>query len=127
MQDSVGEHPWWCSPAHCYRTKPEGVRVHVQARACWEDDDGKTRFRTGLVSAEDEHSGTACLELELHSVLTRGGVYALLSLWDARRLRDQLSAHLDAAESGRRNRVLGVKGHLLTSSDEPAHADGGAE
>jgi len=51
-------------------------------------------------------------------------VYAVLPLGDAQRLRDQLSAHLDAAESGRRNRLVGVEGHLLTSSDEPAHADG---
>jgi hypothetical protein len=126
----VGEHPWWCSPAHCYHTE-EGVRVHVQAPACWEqvDDFARARFETCLVSPDDEPSGIPYLALKMRSTSSRGFVHTILPLGDARRLRDQLSAHLDAAESGRRNRVVGVAGHLLMSSDEspsPSHPRGTA-
>lgn len=109
--NSVSEHPGWCSPAHCYRIAPEGVRVHMQAPVCWEQDDEltPTRFKTGLLAAE--HEPFTYLELELRTFV--GVAHTILSLTDARRLRDQLSAHLEAAESARRNRVL-------SSSDEPA-------
>ncbi len=117
---TVEVHPEWCSPVLCYRTE-EGVRVHMQAPACWEQDElTRTQFKTGLLGPED--GPFTYLELELRSLL--GSVHAILPLGDARRFRDQLSAHLDAAESGRRNRVEGVDGQLLTTCAEGGTADG---
>jgi hypothetical protein len=105
-------HPAWCSPGHCYRTD-DGVRVHQQAPSRWE---GKCvvplRFETSLLDpgddtttylelrvldpSDDEH---LYLDLDLRCLkLTGNGFRWVVTLDTARRLRDQLTAHLDVAE-----------------------------
>ncbi len=48
--------------------------------------------------------------------------HALVPLGAARRLRDQLSAHLDAAQSALGNRLAGA-GRLMMSCDPPVRRD----
>lgn len=88
-------HPGWCSAEHCYRTDYD-VRVHLQAPSRWEDDE--VRFETCLISPEDD---TTYLELRIKDLrLSWRCVNAYLSVPAARRLRDRLNAHLDAAACG---------------------------
>ncbi len=93
---AAGEHPAWCSPAGCCVTD-EGVRVHQQAPTRWEDDTAELRCDSRLLNpADDEH-----LYLELHSQCLRlrdNGFSWCVTLDTARRLRDQLTEHLDAVQ-----------------------------
>jgi hypothetical protein len=91
-------HPAWCSPQHCYRTE-EKVRVHEQAPTRWEDDTAglRVRFESRLLDPGDDD--TTYLELRLRNLKLRDEFYALLPLDVARRLRDQLTEHLDVAET----------------------------
>ncbi|MDQ3989034.1 MAG: hypothetical protein M3291_07535 [Actinomycetota bacterium] len=94
--ENEGGHPVWCSPQHCYRTE-DGVRVHEQPPTSWVDDTTGMRFDTRLIAPEDEPAGTVYLELYVTSVSHRRYyAHALLPVAGAQRLRDQLSAHLDA-------------------------------
>lgn len=88
-------HPGWCSAEHCFRTDHD-VRVHLQAPSRWEDDE--VRFETCLISPEDD---ITYLELHIKDLrLSWRCVNAYLSVPAARRLRDRLNAHLDAAACG---------------------------
>jgi hypothetical protein len=90
------EHPKWCSPEHCYMTT-DGVRVHEQALTRWEGETGEVRFESRLLDpSDDEH---LYLDLDLRCLkLTGNGFRWVVILDTARRLRDQLTAHLDVAE-----------------------------
>ncbi len=89
------EHPAWCSPSHCYVT--EGVRVHEQAPTHWEDATAELRCETRLVDPADD--GNVYVELDLHNLrLTNFHYYGCLPVEVARRLRDQLTEHLDAVQ-----------------------------
>jgi hypothetical protein len=89
-------HPAWCSPQHCYRTEDK-VRVHEQAPTRWEDDTAglRVRFESRLLDPGD----TTYLELRLQNLKIRDEFSTLLPLDVARRLHDQLTEHLDAAET----------------------------
>jgi hypothetical protein len=91
-------HPAWCSPQHCSRTE-EKSRVHEQAPTRWEDDTAglRVRFESRLLDPGDDD--TTYLELRLRKLKIRDEFYALLPLDVARRLHDQLTAHLDTAET----------------------------
>ncbi|MGH3754008.1 MAG: hypothetical protein ACRDRP_15185 [Pseudonocardiaceae bacterium] len=93
---STGEHPAWCSPAHCCVTD-EGVRVHQQAPTRWEDDAAELRCESWLLdSGDDEH---VYLGLYLQCLRLRGNALSwVVPLDTARRLRDQLTEHLDAVQ-----------------------------
>ncbi|MGQ0777016.1 MAG: hypothetical protein ACT4NY_21805 [Pseudonocardiales bacterium] len=109
-------HPGWCSPRHCYLTE-EGERVHQSAPTRWEDCE--VRFEITLVSPEDDY--LTYVELRLASLIFAGSCfYAAMPVPAARRLRDQLSAHLDAE----RHQVdrNGVVGRVLMSSGLHASA-----
>ncbi len=90
----AGEHPAWCSPAHCLVTD-EGVRVHQQPPTRGEDDTAELRCESRLLDpADDEH---VYLELHLQCLRLRGNALSwVVTLDTARRLRDQLTEHLDA-------------------------------
>lgn len=90
------EHPAWCHPQHCFVTD-EGGRVHQQAPTRWEDDTAEVSCETRLLDpADDEH---VYLELSLRCLrLRRNGFSWVVPLDTARRLRDQLTEHLDAAQ-----------------------------
>jgi hypothetical protein len=91
---AAGEHPAWCSPADCF-VADEGVRVHQQAPTRWEDDTAELRCESRLLDpADDEH---VYLELHLQCLGLRGNGFSwCVTLDAARRLRDQLTEHLDA-------------------------------
>ncbi|MGH3831305.1 MAG: hypothetical protein ACRDRS_12815 [Pseudonocardiaceae bacterium] len=89
------KHPAWCSAEHCFITD-DGVWVHEQAPARWEDDDAAIRVESRLVDLADDPD--IHLELRLQSMRVRANeFYGLMPVTTARRLRDQLTAHLDAA------------------------------
>jgi hypothetical protein len=93
----VSGHPPWCSPQHCYLTE-DGVRVHEQEPVRWEEHE--VRFESRLFLPEDEHPSVTYLLLSLEDLrLTWRCIDAFLPIGTARRLRDQLTAHLDAADS----------------------------
>ncbi|MGH3832170.1 MAG: hypothetical protein ACRDRS_17270 [Pseudonocardiaceae bacterium] len=88
-------HPAWCSAEHCFITD-DGVRVHEQAPVRGEDDDAEVQFESRLVDLADDPD--IYLELRLKSPKLRANeFYGLMPVATARRLRDQLTAHLDAA------------------------------
>ncbi len=93
---AAGEHPAWCSPTDCFVTD-EGVRVHQQAPTRWEDGTAELRCESRLLDpADDEH---VYLELHLQCLRLRGnGLSWCVPLDTARRLRDQLTEHLDAVQ-----------------------------
>lgn len=90
-------HPAWCdrSEQRCYLTDA-GVRVHIQqptrlaTRAVV-----SLRFETSLIQPTDEPA--PYLELCFRDLAMRDQFYGLLSLDVATALRDQITAHLDAA------------------------------
>jgi hypothetical protein len=88
------KHPAWCSLAHCFVTD-EGVRVHHQAPVRWEDHEAEVRFESRLLDpADDEH---VYLELHLQCLRFRGNGFSwFVPVAAVRRLRDQLTEHLDA-------------------------------
>ncbi|MGH3718189.1 MAG: hypothetical protein ACRDRI_04970 [Pseudonocardiaceae bacterium] len=89
-------HPAWCSAGHCFITD-EGVRVHEQAPVSWEDDDAEIRVESRLVDPTDDPD--VYLRLYLMSMrLPANGFHGLMPVTTARRLRDQLTAHLDAVK-----------------------------
>lgn len=90
-------HPLWCSPDRCYVCEPTGVRVHVQEPVQWEVPQ-EARFETGLIHVTDEDAPR--VELSVRSLVFPAGVDLMLPLIEARRLRDQLTEHLDRAGDG---------------------------
>jgi hypothetical protein len=95
MSTAETGHPAWCHPQHCFVTD-EGVRVHQQGPTRWEDEEVRCESRL-LDPADDEH---VSLELHLQCVrLKDNGFSWVVSLDTARRLRDQLTEHLDAAQA----------------------------
>ncbi|HKR49791.1 MAG TPA: hypothetical protein VJT72_09475 [Pseudonocardiaceae bacterium] len=93
---AADEHPPWCAPADCFVTD-EGVRVHQQAPDRWEDATAELRCESRLFDpADDEH---VYLELHLQCLRIRGNTFSWCVTLDAvRRLRDQLTAHLNAVQ-----------------------------
>jgi hypothetical protein len=100
MSTAEAGHPAWCDPQHCSVTD-EKVRVHEQAPTRWEDDTAglQVRFESRLLDPGGDD--TTSLELPLRNLKIRDEFSALLPLDAARRLRDQLTEHLDAAETTR--------------------------
>jgi hypothetical protein len=97
-------HPAWCHPQHCFVTD-EGVRVHQQGPLSWEDQEVRCESRL-LDPADDEH---VYFELHLQCVRFKDNGFSwVVSLDTARRLRDQLTEHLNAAQSTEANTVPGV-------------------
>ncbi|MGB6164477.1 MAG: hypothetical protein WCF33_17895 [Pseudonocardiaceae bacterium] len=93
-------HPPWCSPLHCFRTE-DGVWVHEQEPVRWEE--GEVRFESRLLFPDDEDPPVTYLLLSMEDLrLTWRCIDAFLPIDTARRLRDRLTAHLDAADSSRR-------------------------
>ncbi|MGH3718608.1 MAG: hypothetical protein ACRDRI_07155 [Pseudonocardiaceae bacterium] len=89
------EHPAWCSAEHCFITD-EGVWIHEQAPTHWEDDNAEIRVESRLVYLADDPD--TYLELRLTSLRLRlNDFFGLMPVTTARRLRDQLTTHLDAA------------------------------
>lgn len=116
-------HPPWCCRERCYLSRDyeddedEPIRVHQQYPCRMEDYGAQVRVESQLFGPEDDHR--VYLELQLTSLAAPGDVVnrdfgAIWPLEFVRRLRDHLDAHLAAAEQGRRNRVVGTSGHLMT-------------
>jgi hypothetical protein len=57
----VSGNPAWCSSEHCYVTD-DGVRVHQQAPAAWEDDAARVWFESRLIDPADDSN----VDVELH-------------------------------------------------------------
>lgn len=75
------------------------MRVHEQEPVRWEESE--VRFESRLFFPGDEHPPTTYLLLSLEDLrLTWRGIDTFLPIDTARRLRDRLTAHLDAADSG---------------------------
>lgn len=90
------QHPAWCSAERCFVTD-DGVRVHEQAPVRWEDETSAVRIETRLIDPADGLN--VYVELCATSPRFKGSsVYAIMPTAAARRLRDQLTAHLDAVE-----------------------------
>ncbi|MGH3870367.1 MAG: hypothetical protein ACRDSR_02450 [Pseudonocardiaceae bacterium] len=90
-------HPSWCSPQHCF-VNDDGVQVHQQEPVDWEESE--VRFESQLLFPDGEHPPTTYLQLSIESLrLTSRYVDAFLPITTVRRLRDQLTTHLDAADS----------------------------
>lgn len=91
-------HPAWC-PAdgeHCFVTD-EGVRVHGQAAVSWKDETAGIRVETRLLDPADDPR--VYVELSVQDLRFKSSeYYGMLPVATARRLRDQLTAHLDAVE-----------------------------
>lgn len=86
-------HPAWCSPAECHLSL--GTRVHRQAPVRWEDKKAGLAVESRLLDpADDPH---VYVELSLTDLRVGGRFYGCLPLKVARRLRDQLTAHLEIA------------------------------
>jgi hypothetical protein len=78
----------------------DGVRVHQQAPVVWEDDAAEVLFEGQLVDPADGLN--VYVELHLWDLrVTTDRFYGALPVDTARRLRDELAAHLDAAGSRR--------------------------
>jgi hypothetical protein len=89
-------HPSWCSPQHCFLDE-DSVWVHEQEPVRWEEC--KVRFESQLLFPDGEHLPTTYLQLHIDNLqLTWRFVDVFLPIATARRLRDQLTAHLDAAD-----------------------------
>ncbi|MGH4000771.1 MAG: hypothetical protein ACRDTJ_25285 [Pseudonocardiaceae bacterium] len=96
-----GFHPAWCSAEHCFVTEDDGVRVHVQAPTRWEDGTAEVRVETRLIDPADDPG--AYVELSVQNLRFKTSqYYGILPVTAVRRLRDQLTAHLDAAKASRR-------------------------
>ncbi|MGH3826892.1 MAG: hypothetical protein ACRDQX_06935 [Pseudonocardiaceae bacterium] len=90
-------HPPWCSRQHCF-VNEDGVQVHHQEPVRWED--GEVRFESQLFFPDGEHPPTIYLKLSIENLLLTWRVIdTFLPTTTARRLRDQLTAHLDVADS----------------------------
>ncbi|MGH3801186.1 MAG: hypothetical protein ACRDTD_13815 [Pseudonocardiaceae bacterium] len=116
-------HPSWCSPQHCFLDE-DGVRVHEQEPVRWEEC--QVRFESRLLFPDGEHPPTTYLQLSLENLwLTWRFVDAFLSIAAARRLRDQLTAHLDAADRCPSARAETAQGNLTLRGDGPPAAGRG--
>lgn len=94
------------------------MRVPEQEPVRWEDDE--VRFESRLLFPDDERPPTTYLHLSINDLrLTWRSVDAFLPIATARRLRNQLTAHLDAAHSCPET----VQGDLTPRGDGP-HAAG---
>ncbi|MGH3974556.1 MAG: hypothetical protein ACRDS9_14690 [Pseudonocardiaceae bacterium] len=94
--NGADHHPAWCSTEeeHCFVTD-DGVQVHGQAPVRWEDKAAGLRVETRLIDLGDALS--AYVELCVTSLMFKHRhVYALVPVAAARRLCDQLTAHLAA-------------------------------
>jgi hypothetical protein len=90
-------HPAWCDPQQCFVTE-DGVRVHQQVIACWEDSDTAegVRFESRLIDPGDDEQ--VYLDMHIQCLMLRGNSFSwVVPLDTARALRDQLTVHLDSA------------------------------
>ncbi|MGH3567866.1 MAG: hypothetical protein ACRDRH_17915 [Pseudonocardia sp.] len=116
----VSRHPSWCSPQHCFLTE-DGVRVHEQQPVRWEECE--VRFESRLLFPEGEHPPATYLQLSIDNLLpTWRCVDAFLPIAAARRLRDQLTSHLDAAHSGPSAQAAAGQGELAPRGGGPPAA-----
>ncbi len=90
------QHPAWCSPQHCFVTDT-GVRFHHQAPVHWEDGRAEFRCESQLLEATDDENTYIALSLE-NLRLSWVRYHGTLPVEVARRLRDQLTEHLDAVQ-----------------------------
>ena len=89
-------HRVWCAPDECYFS--EGTLVHLQPLTRWEDESAEVAVESRLVGPVDE--STVYVELSVWNLRLSWLHYeGYLPVEVARRLRDQLSAHLDAVGS----------------------------
>lgn len=88
-------HPAWCDLKRCLTD--EGVVVHRQAPVRLEGGDHLVplRFETALIDPSDD--AATYLELQVRW-FPRDRFCGFLSLDTAEALRDQITAHLDAAQ-----------------------------
>ncbi len=113
----VIRHPSWCSPQLCFLDE-DGVRVHEQESVCWEECE--VRFESRLFFPDGEHPPTTYLQLSIENLLLPWFfVDTFLPVAAARRLRDQLTAHLDAAHSWPSAQAQTIQGDLTPRADEP--------
>ncbi|MGH3769891.1 MAG: hypothetical protein ACRDRW_00580 [Pseudonocardiaceae bacterium] len=89
----VAGHPAWCCPRHCFVTD-DGVRVHQSAPT--RDEDAGAWVETRLVCPED--GSDTYLQLLVADMRFGREVTPFVQLATATRLRDRLSAYLNAAE-----------------------------
>lgn len=74
------------------------MRVHEQEPVRWEECE--VRFESRLLFPDGEHPPTTYLQLSINNLrLTWRFVDVFLPIAAARRLRDQLTAHLNTADS----------------------------
>ncbi len=66
-EHTQNEHPAWCCPNECYWS--EGVRVHQQEQAVWEDETAEVRCESRLFDPTDDPN--IYLELCLRSLSSR--------------------------------------------------------
>ncbi|MGH3886469.1 MAG: hypothetical protein ACRDSZ_07840 [Pseudonocardiaceae bacterium] len=77
----------------------DGVRVHEQEPVRWEERE--VRFESRLLFPDGEHPPATYLQLSIENLrLTWRFVDVFLPIAAARRLRDQLTTHLDAVAGG---------------------------
>ncbi|MGH3685284.1 MAG: hypothetical protein ACRDRU_20335 [Pseudonocardiaceae bacterium] len=80
---------------HCF-LEEDGVLVHEQQPMRWEEHE--VRFENRLVFSDGEHPPTTYLQVSIDNLLlTWRFIDTFLPITTARWLRDQLTAHLDAA------------------------------
>lgn len=90
---AAGGHPTWCSAQECHVSL--GTRVHRQAPVRWEDTAARVSVESRLLDpADDPH---VYVELTLTELRFGDQFHNCLPLEVAQRLRDQLTAQLNAA------------------------------
>jgi hypothetical protein len=116
-------HPPQCSPQHCFLDE-DGVQVHEQEPVCWEECE--VRFESRLLFPDGEHPPTTYLQLRIDNLrLTWRFVDVFLPITAARRLRDQLTAHLNAAHNCPNARAQTIHSDLTPRGDvSPATGHG---
>ncbi len=90
-----GGHRAWCSPEECCYSL--GTWVHQQDLTHWEDKAAEVRVESGLLDPVDDSN--VYVELSLQDLRMKWVQYhGILPVEVVRRLRDQLTEHLDAVE-----------------------------
>ncbi|MGH3753603.1 MAG: hypothetical protein ACRDRP_13050 [Pseudonocardiaceae bacterium] len=98
------------------------MRIHEQQPVCWEECE--VRFETQLLFPDGEHPPTTYLQLSIENLrLTWRFIDAFLPIAAAQRLRDQLTAHLDAADSCPSARAQTIQDNPTPRGDPPRGAN----
>ena len=94
------------------------MQVHQQEPVRWEECE--VRFESRLLFPDGEHPPTTYLQLSIENLrLTWRFVDVFLPITTAQRLRDQLTAHLDAAHSCPSARAETIHSDLPPRGDGP--------